>query len=138
MFYVNKKWSFESWENIISKMKLWYTVRQLIVQKVQVKKLKPLEKDIVKNQKSRFAVWRLIFFAARFHIIVLNLHFVVINAFIQFYFSYLYLQGRYKSYFVLLWRPSSSGKVSLIFQTAPDDLLLQVFCKRTRWIVCKQ
>ena len=37
-------------------MKLWYTVRQLIVQKVQVKKLKPLEKDIVKNQKSRFAV----------------------------------------------------------------------------------
>ena len=36
-------------------MKLWYTVRQLIVQKVQVKKMKPLEKDI-KNQKPRFAV----------------------------------------------------------------------------------
>ena len=38
----------------------------------------------------------------RLHIIVLYLHFVVINAFVKFSFSYLYIQGRYKSYFILL------------------------------------
>ena len=42
------------------------------------------------------------YFATRFHIIVLYLHFVVICAFIKFYFSYLFIQGRYRSDFILL------------------------------------
>ena len=43
---------------------------------------KPDKKDIVKKQNSRFAIWCLIIFATRFHIIILYLHFLFINAFI--------------------------------------------------------
>ena len=50
---------------------------------------KPNKKDVVRNQKSRF--WCLIIFETRFHIIVFYLHFVVINAFVKFSFSHLYM-----------------------------------------------
>ena len=81
--------------------------------------------DIVKNQKSRFAIWCLIIFATRFHIIVPYLHFVVINAFIKFSFSDFYIQARFKSYFILLckeYEDSSSAKASLIFKTTHEDI----------------
>ena len=57
------------------------------------------KKDIIKNQKLRFASWCLVTFATRFHMVVLCLHFVDINAFIQLSFSYLYIQGHYNFFY---------------------------------------